>query len=83
MFHLVLESGSSYQQSFARESFIDEIANKANKDPYEFRRDMLSGTKDIHLLDAVADKIDWYKKTENFHKGMQLLIHMKLYSRCC
>ena len=58
---------------FARESFIDEIANKANKDSYEFRRDMLSGTKDIHLLDAVADKIDWYKKTENFHKGIAVV----------
>ena len=58
---------------FARESFIDEIANKANKDPYEFRRGMLSGTKDIHLLDAVADKIDWYRKTENFHKGIAVV----------
>ena len=58
---------------FARESFIDEIANKANKDLYEFRRDILSGTKDIHLLDAVADKIDWYRKTENFHKGIAVV----------
>ena len=34
---------------------------------------MLSGTKDIHLLDAVADKIDWYRKTENFHKGIAVV----------
>jgi len=45
---------------FAIESFIDELAKKANKDPLEFRRGLLA--KSPRLLGAVnlaADKAGW------------------------
>ncbi len=45
---------------FIRESFIDEIAHAAGKDPYEFRRSMLAKKpKDLAALDAVARAMGW------------------------
>ena len=58
-------------QSFARESFIDEIANRANKDSYQFRR--ICWNKRYPSFRCSSDKIDWYKKTENFHKGIAVV----------
>ncbi len=53
------------QNPFAVESFIDELAYLAKKDPFEFRRTML--TEDSRLrkvLELAAEKSDWYKKLE-------------------
>jgi isoquinoline 1-oxidoreductase beta subunit len=45
---------------FAIESFIDELANKAGKDPVEFRRAMLTKTpRLLAALDLAADKAGW------------------------
>ena len=44
---------------FFRECFIDELAHTAGKDPYQFRRPLLQGKKDLAVLDAVAKAADW------------------------
>ena len=47
---------------FAIESFMDELARKAGKDPIAFRREMLAKqTRLIAALDLVAAKSDWGK----------------------
>jgi isoquinoline 1-oxidoreductase beta subunit len=55
-------SVGSSQNAFAVESFIDEVAHEAGKDPYEFRRAMLAGRPDfLAVLDKLAEKSDWGK----------------------
>lgn len=54
------------QNPVFRECFLDEIAAKAKRDPYAFRREMLMGTDDTSrrergILDAVAKAADWSK----------------------
>ena len=45
---------------FAIESFIDELAKKAGKDPVEFRRSMLTKTpRLLAALDLAAEKSGW------------------------
>jgi isoquinoline 1-oxidoreductase beta subunit len=45
---------------FAIESFMDEMARKAGKDPIEFRRGMLDGNPRLKAaLDLVAEKSGW------------------------
>src|SRR5271168_1942947 len=47
---------------FAIESFMDELAKKAGKDPVDFRRDMLAKQpRLLAALDLVAAKSDWGK----------------------
>ena len=59
---------------FARECFIDELAHAAGKDPYEFRRAFLQGTKDLAVLDAVADAIGWGKPaSQDVHRGIAVV----------
>ncbi len=45
----------------ARECFIDELAQAAGRDSYEFRRPLLQGKKDLGVLDAVAKAAEWGK----------------------
>jgi len=48
--------------SFANESFMDEMAAAAGKDPYEFRRALLDKQPRLkHVLELVAEKSGWGK----------------------
>jgi isoquinoline 1-oxidoreductase subunit beta len=51
------------QNPFALESFIDEMALAAKKDPFEFRKDMLPEKSRLrNVLTIAAQKADWYGK---------------------
>jgi CO/xanthine dehydrogenase Mo-binding subunit len=55
-------SVGSSQNAFAVESFIDECAHAAKRDPLEYRRGLLEGRPDfLDVLDALAEKGDWGK----------------------
>src|SRR5437773_1625854 len=55
-------------QGFVVEAFIDELATTAGKDPYEFRRDLLSKhPRHRAVLDAVAEKSGWGKPLPSGH----------------
>jgi isoquinoline 1-oxidoreductase beta subunit len=55
--------GSS-QNGYFLESFIDELAHAAGKDPYAFRRAMLTRKDWLGVLEVMADKGDWGKPME-------------------
>ena len=50
------------QNAFITESFMDELAAAAKKDPFEFRRDLLTkATRHKGVLELAAEKGDWGK----------------------
>ena len=58
----VWRSVNSSQNSFYKESFIDEMAHAAGKDPFEFRRALLvNAPKHKRVLEIVAEKANWGK----------------------
>jgi isoquinoline 1-oxidoreductase subunit beta len=68
-------SVGSSQNAFAVESFVDEMAYAAKRDPLEYRRSLLQDRPDfLAVLDALADKGDWGKPL-NKGVGRGLAIH--------
>jgi isoquinoline 1-oxidoreductase subunit beta len=54
--------------AFAVESFIDELAHASGRDPFEFRRNLLTKhSRRKAVLELAAQKADWMKPAE---KGM-------------
>jgi CO/xanthine dehydrogenase Mo-binding subunit len=55
------------QNPFMRECFVDELAQAAGKDPYEYRRGFLpAATKEYGVLEATAKAAGWAEQS-NFH----------------
>lgn len=57
------------QNEFYLESFMDELAHAAGKDPYQYRRALLEGNPDfphakawVKVMDTVAEKSGWGRK---------------------
>jgi isoquinoline 1-oxidoreductase beta subunit len=49
------------QNGFALESFLDEMAHEANKNPFEFRRAMTDRADVLAVLKLLEEKSDWGK----------------------
>ena len=54
-----LRGVSALPNSFAHESFIDEMATEAGVDPIEYRLRYLSDPRAIDLVNAVAERANW------------------------
>ena len=60
------------QNSFYLESFMDELAEAAGRDPLEFRRALMQNhPKHLAVLEAVAEGIGWdTEPPEGVHRGL-------------
>jgi isoquinoline 1-oxidoreductase beta subunit len=60
------------QNTFYKESFVDEMAHAAGMDPYLYRRHLLrNNAKHLAVLDAAAKKADWFSPLpEGMRRGI-------------
>ena len=66
-------SVGSSQNGFFTECFIDECANAAGKDPYEFRKDLIQDERFKNVLNKVAEISKWGEPLgENRFRGIAL-----------
>lgn len=49
------------QQTFARESFLDEVARESDQDPIVLRLRHLDDARGIELIESVAKQADWQR----------------------
>lgn len=62
----------SSTNGFAFESFIDELAHEAGKDPMEFRRNHLGGERYQAVLDKLEEATGWKTKGKNSGWGIAI-----------
>lgn len=62
----------SSTNGFAYESFFDEMAIAAGKDPLDFRRNHLNNDRYQALIDAVEEKTGWKKRGKNEGWGVAI-----------
>jgi len=58
-----IRSPGRMQNSFANESFLDEMAMAAGRDPLELRRSLLTDARGLELLDRLEHLAKWQKRT--------------------
>lgn len=73
---LWMRSVNKFSDVFAQETFIDELAMKVGKNPYNFRRDLLL-EKPRHraVLDAVAEAAGWGFSAAGISQGIAVMGH--------
>jgi len=57
---------------FAYESFLDELAHKAMKDPLDFRRQYLNDERSQHLIDKMEEISGWKSRKKNQGFGVAI-----------
>lgn len=62
----------SSTNGFAYESFIDEMAHAAEKDPLEFRKNHLGGERYQAVLEMLEEKTNWKTKGKNDGWGIAI-----------
>lgn len=73
-------SVANTQNAFVNECLIDELAEKAGRDPYEYRRKLLSDQpRHLGVLDLAAEKAGW-GKTLSEGRSRGIAVHSSFHS---
>ncbi|PJI99634.1 nicotinate dehydrogenase subunit B [Acidovorax sp. 69] len=65
-----LRGVSALPNSFAHESYVDELATAAGVDPVAFRLQLLSDPRAAELVQATAEKAGWLRRTGPQQRGL-------------